>query len=53
MGGKADNDYGNGFYATEYEDRAKSWAALNGNPERSIVNIYELEKEKLKVLLYL
>ena len=50
MGGKADNDYGNGFYTTEYEDRAKSWAALNGNPERSIVNIYELEKEKLKVL---
>ncbi len=50
MGGKVDNDYGNGFYTTEYEDRAKSWAALNGNPERSIVNIYELEKEKLKVL---
>lgn len=21
-GGKADNDYGNGFYTTEYEDRA-------------------------------
>ena len=22
QGGKADNDYGNGFYTTEYEDRA-------------------------------
>lgn len=28
LGGKDDNDYGNGFYTTEYEDRAKSWAAL-------------------------
>lgn len=24
LGGKQDNDYGNGFYTTEYEDRAKS-----------------------------
>lgn len=30
LGGKDDNDYGNGFYTTEYEKRAKSWAALNG-----------------------
>ena len=45
LGGKDDNDYGNGFYTTEYEDRAKSWAALNGNPSRSIVNKYELDKE--------
>ena len=50
MGGKADNDYGNGFYATEYEDRAKSWAVLNGNPKQSIVNVYKLDIEKLKVL---
>ena len=34
LGGKDDNDYGNGFYTTEYEDRAKSWAALNGNPSK-------------------
>lgn len=50
LGGKADNDYGNGFYTTEYEDKAKSWAALNGNPSNSIVNIYELDLDKLKIL---
>lgn len=43
LGGKDDNDYGNGFYTTEYEDRTKSWAALNGNPAKSIVNKYELD----------
>lgn len=26
----SDNDYGNGFYTTEYKDRA-SWAVLNGD----------------------
>lgn len=50
LGGKADNDYGNGFYTTEYEDRARSWAALNGSPEKSIVNVYQLEVESLRVL---
>lgn len=50
LGGKADNDYGNGFYTTEYEERAKSWAALNGNPEKSIVNVYELDMENLMVM---
>lgn len=50
LGGKADNDYGNGFYTTEYEDRARSWATLNGNPEQSIVNVYDLDIEKLSVL---
>lgn len=50
LGGKPDNDYGNGFYTTEYEDRARSWAALNGNPSSSIVNVYELDLGKLKVL---
>lgn len=49
-GGKDDNDYGNGFYTTEYEDRARSWAALNGNPGRSIVNIYQLDLEPLMLL---
>lgn len=24
LGGKEDNDYGNGFYTTEYEERARS-----------------------------
>lgn len=50
LGGKADNDYGNGFYTTEYEDRAQSWAALNGNPEKSIVNVYNLDLEQLNVM---
>lgn len=50
LGGKPDNDYGNGFYTTEYEDRAKSWATLNGIPETSIVNVYELDMENLSVL---
>lgn len=50
MGGKADNDYGNGFYTTEYEDRAGSWAALNGNPEKSVVNVYDLDIDSLKIL---
>ena len=36
LGGKKDNDYGNGFYTTEYENRAGSWSALNGNPNKSI-----------------
>lgn len=44
-GGKNDNDYGNGFYTTEYEDRAKSWAGLNGTPEKSVVNVYDLQFE--------
>ncbi|MCI8582481.1 MAG: DUF3990 domain-containing protein [Dorea sp.] len=50
LGGKADNDYGNGFYTTEYEDRARSWAVLNGSPEKSIVNVYNLDMESLKIL---
>lgn len=50
LGGKSDNDYGNGFYTTEYEDRARSWAALNGIPEKSIVNVYELDINDLKIL---
>lgn len=50
LGGKTDNDYGNGFYTTEYEDRARSWAALNGNPEKSIVNVYDLKCDTLKML---
>ena len=50
LGGKSDNDYGNGFYTTEYEDRARSWAVLNGNPEKSIVNVYQLDESVLKIL---
>lgn len=50
LGGKADNDYGNGFYTTEYEERARSWAALNGNPDSSIVNIYQINIHDLNIL---
>lgn len=50
QGGKSDNDYGNGFYTTEYEDRARSWAALNGNPHKSIVNVYEIDMSDMKIL---
>ena len=50
LGGKPDNDYGNGFYTTEYEDRARSWATLNGNPEKSIVNVYEMNFDGMQVL---
>lgn len=50
QGGKPDNDYGKGFYTTEYEDRARSWATLNGNPKQSIVNVYELDMAGFKVL---
>lgn len=49
-GGKSDNDYGNGFYTTEYEERARSWAALNGRPDRSFVNVYELDMQNMKIL---
>lgn len=50
LGGKQDNDYGNGFYTTKYEDRARSWADLNGTPEKSIVNTYELDTDHLTIL---
>lgn len=50
LGGKSDNDYGNGFYTTEFEERARSWAALNGNPQKSVVNVYQLDLDELKVL---
>ena len=50
LGGRDDNDYGNGFYTTEYEDCAKSWAVLNGDPSHSIVNKYELALDGLNVL---
>lgn len=50
LGGKTDNDYGNGFYTTEYEERARSWATLNGDPEKSVVNEYTLALENLEVL---
>lgn len=50
LGGKSDNDYGNGFYITEEESSARSWAALNGNAEHSVVNRYELHLGELNIL---
>ena len=50
LGGTPDNDYGNGFYTTEFEDRARSWATLNGHSVKSIVNVYDLELDELNVL---
>lgn len=50
LGGKSDNDYGNGFYITEEESSARSWAALNGNTAQSIVNRYELHLDGLNIL---
>ena len=50
LGGKEDNDYGNGFYLTEFEERARSWAALNGNPRCAIVNEYELDLQGIRIL---
>lgn len=31
--GKADNDYGSGFYTTEDINSAKEWAVINGQEE--------------------
>lgn len=49
-GGKFYNDFGNGFYTTESKDKAQSWALLSGNPQKSIVNVYDLDCSNLRVL---
>lgn len=46
LGGKPGNDYGNGFYITEYEECARSWAALNGNPQKAFQNTNWIEAYK-------
>ena len=38
------------FTQLNMKDRAKSWAALNGDPSHSIVNKYELDLNGLNVL---
>lgn len=48
--GKADNDYGSGFYTTEDYDRAASWALLNGDEKNSFVNEYTLDFSNLKII---
>jgi len=38
------------FYTTEYEECARSWAALNGRADQAVVNIYDLNIGELKIL---
>ena len=46
--GKANNDYGRGFYCCKDNELAKEWACKKGND--GYVNKYELELKGLKVL---
>lgn len=46
--GKADNDYGRGFYCTEHEELAKEWAC--GERKDGYANAYELDVGAMKVL---
>lgn len=47
--GKPDNDYGSGFYTTEFYDKAASWALLNGTRD-AYVNKYTLDVRNLKII---
>lgn len=47
-GGKPNNDYGRGFYCTEYADMAREWSVTREH--NGYVNQYELDTEGLKVL---
>ena len=47
-GGRRNNDYGYGFYCTEYPNMAREWSAA---PDRiGILNSYEFEADSLSVL---
>ncbi len=47
-GGRKNNDYGYGFYCTEYLDMAREWSVA---PDRTgIMNIYEFSMDDLSVL---
>lgn len=48
-GGKAENDYGYGFYCTENLELAKEWAC-SSNETNGIANKYSINMEGLKVL---
>lgn len=48
--GKADNDYGSGFYTTEDVERAKEWAVINGNSSNAVCNSYQIDFDGLRVL---
>ena len=47
--GKENNDYGRGFYCTEYIEMAREWACRGKSPP-GFVNTYELNMEGLAVL---
>ena len=46
--GKLYNDYGRGFYCTEYAELAKEWACTEGVD--GYANKYEIETDGLKIL---
>ena len=48
--GSDDNDYGRGFYLTEFYDRAESWALAMGDSSGGIINEYTLDISDLTVL---
>ena len=48
-GGKAENDYGYGFYCTENIELAKEWASSN-NTSNGFVNKYLVKLDDLKIL---
>ncbi|MCR5790854.1 MAG: DUF3990 domain-containing protein [Lachnospiraceae bacterium] len=47
-GGRRNNDYGYGFYCTEYPDMAREWSASPGRA--GILNSYEFDTDCLSVL---
>lgn len=46
--GKADNDYGQGFYCTIDKELAKEWSCQNN--KNGVLNSYELDAADLKIL---
>lgn len=48
-GGKAENDYGFGFYCTENLDPAKEWSCSN-NENNGFANKYSIDTTGLKIL---
>ena len=48
-GGKAENDYGFGFYCTENLDLAKEWSCSN-NENNGFANKYSIDTTGLKIL---
>ncbi len=48
QGGRRNNDYGYGFYCTEFPDMAREWSAAPGRT--GILNSYEFDMNDLSVL---